>query len=211
MLKAIIMLYESLIRNISGPIGRKLRERYYQNRFSSCGKNCIIEEGVFITNPDCISLGNNVWIDKNAILIGGVFHPEERKFDEKGPKIIDWGKLIINDGCHIAPFSLIQAHGGVKIGKNVTIAAGSKIYSLSHHYRNLNDEKDKKRYSFSSTAPVEDQFLIVGNVTVGDNAAVGINSVILPGTEIPNGTWVGVLSSPTKNDELKENTVFKNS
>jgi acetyltransferase-like isoleucine patch superfamily enzyme len=105
---------------------------------------------------------------------------------------------------------LVQAHGGVAIGKYVTIAAGSKIYSLSHHYRNLNDENDSKRYSFSSTAPKEDQFLIVGNVHIGDKAAVGINSVILPGTRIPNGTWVGVLSSPTRNDQLEENTVFKN-
>lgn len=210
MIKAFRELFESWLRKIGGPIGRKLRIWYYRNKFKTCGKNCVIEEGVHITNPTLISLGNNIWIDKNTILIAGAFDENSRNFAEKGEKKINWGELIIKDGCHIAPFSLIQAHGGVKIGKNVTVASGAKIYSLSHHYRNLNDETDKKRYSFSSTAPVEDQFLIVGNVVIGDNAAVGINSVILPGTVIPNGTWVGVLSSPTNNEAMKENTVFKN-
>ena len=210
MFNAIVQLFESSIRNISGPIGRKLRWWYYRNKFQFCGKQCIIEEGVYITNPKCIALGNNCWIDKNTVLIAGAFNPKDRQFAQKGENIVSWGKLIIGDGCHIAPFSLIQAHGGVKIGKNVTIASGAKIYSLSHHYRNLNDEQDTKRYSFSTMADAEDQFLIAGNVIIGDNAALGINSVILPGTVVPDGTWIGVLSSPTKADKLIENTVFKN-
>jgi acetyltransferase-like isoleucine patch superfamily enzyme len=210
MSKALRQWFEGWLRNISGPIGRRLRLSYYRKRLKACGKGCVIEEGVHFTNPHYISLGDNVWIDKNTLLIAGAFDSTNRKYAVKGEETINWGELTIADGCHIAPFSLIQAHGGVSIGKHVTIAAGSKIYSLSHHYRNLNDENDSKRYSFSSTAPKEDQFLIVGNVHIGDKAAVGINSVILPGTRIPNGTWVGILSSPTRNDQLEENTVFKN-
>jgi acetyltransferase-like isoleucine patch superfamily enzyme len=210
MIRAIRELFESWLRYVGGPLGRKMRIWYYRKKFKTCGDNCVIEEGVHISNPELISLGNSVWIDKNTILIAGAFDENSRKFATKGEKKIKWGELVINDGCHIAPFSLIQAHGGVSIGNNVTIASGAKIYSLSHHYRNLNDSSDQKRYSFSSTAPIEDQFLVVGNVLIGDNAAVGINSVILPGTIVPNGTWIGVLSSPSKNEELKENTVFKN-
>ncbi len=210
MREALLQLYESLIRNLGGPIGIKLRLWYYRNKFKSFGKNCIIEAGVHITNPKWIILGDNCWIDKNTILIAGAFTPKERKFAQKGINSVSWGELIIGDGCHIAPFSIIQAHGGVKIGKNVTVASGSKIYSLSHHYRNLNNEKDIKRYSFSTMAAAEDQFLIVGNIIIGDNAAVGINSVILPGTEVPNGTWIGVLSTPTKANKLIENTIYKN-
>jgi acetyltransferase-like isoleucine patch superfamily enzyme len=210
MINAFQSYFEGWLRNIGGPIGRRLRFFYYRKRFKTCGINCVIEEGVHITSPNHIALGNNVWLDKNTILIGGPFDKNDRNYSEKGVQNISWGELIISDGCHIAPFSLIQAHGGVSIGKNVTIASGAKIYSLSHHYRNLNDKTDSKRYSFSSTAPKEDQFLIVGNVIIGNNAAIGINSVILPGTIVPNGTWIGVLSSPTKSDLLKENTVFKN-
>lgn len=203
-------LFESWLRPLGGPIGRKLRIWYYRKRLKACGENCVIEEGVYLTNPHLITLGNNVWIDKNTILIAGAFDKNSRQYKEKGNKSITWGELQIGNGCHIAPFSLIQAHGGVQICDNVTIAAGAKIYSLSHHYRNLNDPTDTKRYSFSSKAPLENQFMIVGNVHIGDNAAVGINAVILPGTNIPKGTWIGVLSSPTPKDILNENSVFKN-
>jgi galactoside O-acetyltransferase len=210
MLRAFRHLFEGWLRHLGGPIGKKLRITYYKKKFKSCGHGCVIEEGVHIINPHLISLGNHIWIDKNAILIAGAFDKKNRNYIEKGVKKIKWGNLIINDNCHIAPFTLIQAHGGVSIGKNVTVAAGSKVYSLSHHYKNLNDESDTKRYSFSSMAPIDNQFLIVGNVLIGDNAAIGINSVILPATSIPSGTWVGVLSSPTSKETLKENTVFKN-
>lgn len=210
MFSAFRQLLEGLIRNIAGPFGKKIRFWYYRNKFKTCGQNCIIEEGVYITNPQLISLGNNVWIDKNAILIAGAFNEKQRKYAEKGERKIQWGNLYIDDNCHIAPFTLIQAHGGVSIGKNVTIAAGAKVYSLSHHYRNINDKNDQKRYSFSSMANTDDQFLIVGNVLIGNNAAVGINSVILPGTSIPNGTWIGTLTSPLPEHSLIENEVYKN-
>ena len=207
MINILKKIIESLIRNIGGRFGVKIRYFYYKNQFYSCGKNVIIEEGVFFENPQNMSLGNNIWIDKSVVLIAGAFKPNNRNYYQKENKSIEWGDLIISNGVHIAPFSLIQAHGGLKIGENVTIASGAKLYSLSHHYRNLIDENDNKRYSFSTMAKIENQFLIVGNITIGDNAAVGINSVILPGTDIPDGTWIGVLSV-VNNNKLKSNTIF---
>ena len=56
-------------------------------------------------------------------------------------------------------------------------------------------------------AKSEDQFLIVGNVIIGKNAAIGLNSVVLPGTEIPNGTWLGVLSL-ISGEKVKPNTIL---
>ena len=79
---------------------------------------------------------------------------------------------------------------------------------MSHHYKNLNDQTDKKRYAFSTMAKKEDQFLIVGNVIVGDKAAVGINAVLLPGSKIPYGTWIGVSSLVKDNEMLEENSIF---
>ncbi|MEO6347916.1 MAG: hypothetical protein ABIO60_08395 [Aquaticitalea sp.] len=201
-------LLESCIRNIGGAVGRKIRYFYYKGQFKSCGNNVIIEEGVFFESPETMHFGSNVWIDKHTILLGGAFNPKDRQFHVKGSQELSWGDLIISDGVHIAPFSLIQAHGGVKIGENVTVASGSKIYSLSHHYKNLDDPLDSKRYSFSTMAKKEDQFMIIGNVIIGDNAAIGLNSVILPGSIVPNGTWIGVLSALSSKDSLEPNTVF---
>jgi len=209
MLKLLKKLLESLIRNVGGPIGVKIRYVYYKNQFKACGTNVVIEEGVFFENLKSISLGSNIWIDKNTILIAGPFNPNNRKYFQKGDCHIKWGELIISDAVHIAPFSVIQAHGGVKIGKNVTIASGSKIYSLSHHYKNLNDLEDQKRYSFSTMAKTEDQFMIIGNVVIGDAAAIGLNSVILPGVQVPNGTWIGVMSTISGKNELTPNSVYQ--
>lgn len=201
-------LVESFIRPISGGIGRRLRYMYYRKKFKSCGENVIIDEGVYFENIHTISVGSNVWIDKNTILLGGAFNSDGRKVYKTGENKIPWGDLLLGNGVHIAPFSLIQSHGGVSIGENVTIASGSKIYSLSHHYRNLNDKEDKKRYSFSTMADKDDQFMIVGNVVIGDRAAIGLNSVLLPGTEVPDGTWIGVMSCLNSTDVLTPNSVY---
>lgn len=201
-------LIEALIRNIGGALGRKLRFWYYRTQFKSCGSHIVIDEGVFFVDPKSMVLGDNIWIDKNVILLAGAFKSKDRKFHQKGMIELDWGSLIIGDNVHLAAQSLIQAHGGVKIGSNVTIASGSKIYSLSHHYKNLNDSSDSMRYSFSSMAPNEEQYLIVGNVSIGDKAAVGLNSVVLPGSKIPNGAWVSVSSIVKASDIIEKNTVF---
>jgi galactoside O-acetyltransferase len=209
MLKHLKKLTEALIRNIGGAVGVRIRYLYYKKQFKTCGSKVIIEEGVYFENLKSISLGNNIWIDKQTILLGGPFNPNSRNYYQKGSVIVNWGDLVVSDGVHIAPFSLVQAHGGVHIGKNVTIASGSKIYSLSHHYKNLNNPNDPKRYSFSTMAKAEDQFLIIGNVIIEDDAAVGLNSVILPGTHIPRGTWIAAMSTISSKTQLIPNSVYK--
>ncbi len=68
MLKKLKIVIDDLIRtvitNISGNVGRKIRYLYYSKRFKKCGKNVLIDEGVIIQNPEWISIGNDVWIDK---------------------------------------------------------------------------------------------------------------------------------------------------
>ena len=63
-------------------------------------------------------------------MIAGAFDTKDRLYYSKGTQVVSYGELILKDNVHVAPLSLIQAHGGVRIGKNVTIASGSKIYSL---------------------------------------------------------------------------------
>lgn len=190
---AIKNVIEGLIRNIDGPIGQKVRFFYYKNKLGSCGKNVIIDIGVVITSPSDIFISDNVWIDKYVILLAGkpkgnrkILHKKNLDFFGKE------GELHIGNGVHIAPFCVIQAHGGISLGKSLGIAAGSKIYSLSHHYRNLIDKADKTSHIFSPMVEEDKQFLISAPVVIEDNTAIGLNSTILPGTTIPKGTWVGV-------------------
>jgi len=52
--------------------GRKLRYVYWKRKFKKCGKNVIIGEGVIIQNPECISIGDNVW--KRNFCVRGRFY-----------------------------------------------------------------------------------------------------------------------------------------
>jgi acetyltransferase-like isoleucine patch superfamily enzyme len=85
-----------------------LRFWYYRPQFKSCGKNVIIEEGVFFESPEQMSIGNNVWIDKNTILLAGAFNSKDRLYSEKGSKELQWGELVLHDNVHVAPFFCIN-------------------------------------------------------------------------------------------------------
>jgi acetyltransferase-like isoleucine patch superfamily enzyme len=196
MIEELLKLFEGLIRNIDGKTGEVLRYWYYSKRLGKCGEKVTIGVGVVFQNPKDIFLADNIWIDRYCILLAGEFKSAGRNYLHKVNQ--DYtelaGRLILARGVHIAPFALLQAHGGLTIGKNVTIASGAKVYTLSHHYKNLADPSDSKRYSFSSMAPAEDQFLISSAVVIKDNAAIGLNSVVLPGTTVQDGSWLGVLT-----------------
>lgn len=188
-------LFETLIRNIGGALGRKIRYHYYKKRLGACGKNVIIDIGVIITSPRNIFLGDDVWLDNYTVLIAGPFK-KDRLYIEKVNEAYNFsaGELHIDSGVHLPPFVVLQAHAGIWIKKNAGFGAGAKVYSLSHHHSNLNNKNDQNQYALSSMAPKEEQFLISGPVVIGEKAAIGMNGVVLPGTHIPKGTWIGVNS-----------------
>lgn len=197
MVNQLLLLVEGLLRPIEGPLGRRLRYWYYRRRLKGCGTNVIIDAGVVFQNPQYIQVGNQVWFDRFCLLIAGPFVPKGRKYAKKSipsEQVVEEGNIVIGDRCHIAPFALLQGHGGVRLGRNITVAAGAKVYTLSHHYRNVDDNQDTKRYAFSTMAPPEDQFLIMGPVILEDNTAVGLNAVVLPGTLMREGSWLGANS-----------------
>lgn len=96
---------------------------------------------------------------------------------------------------HIAPFVLLQGHRGGKNRKSSGIASGAKIYSLSHHYRDMTGQGRPNRvWRFTTLVPPDEQALICAPVVIEDNAAVGLNSAILPGSTIGAGSWLGAMS-----------------
>lgn len=208
-MKFIDTIIKYFIRNIPGGLGRKIRYFYYKDKFGRCGKNIYIDVGVIIDNPEHIFLENNIWIDNYVILLTG-------KPSDKGVKlfrktnssfIYNEGELHISKNVHIAPFCVLQAHGGISIGANCGIASGSKIYSLSNHYKNVADPEDKQEYFFTPLAEPERQSYISSAVVIQENCAIGLNSVILPGTTIPKGTWIGV-NTTIAGQELKTDSIY---
>lgn len=182
-----------------GTIGRRLRYFYWRQRVKHMGTGVIIDVGVQFVQPEHVSIGDNVWIDKYVVLLAG---PPQgtRKGSRKENSFfpLEEGELYIGNNVHIAPHVVIQGHGGVWLGNNLTVASGCRIYSLSNHYRNLNDEFDETDYWFTSMASPQHQYLISGAVVMEDASALGLNSVVLPGVTIYEGSWVATMSLVTE-------------
>jgi acetyltransferase-like isoleucine patch superfamily enzyme len=183
------------VQYVPGAIGNRLRRLVWRAFLGGMGKRVEIDVGVQIVNPRFIFIGDDTWIDKYAVLIAGPPHEGKRDISRK-PNLefpAKEGELHIGRRCHIAPHALIQAHGGVWIGDELTIASGARVYSMSHHYRPLHAPQTKY-YRFSSRAKEEEQALIVSPVVIHSGAAVGLNSVVLPGSTIGENSWVGANS-----------------
>jgi len=173
LLNQFFLLLESLIRNLSGKLGQKLRAFYYSKRAGSCGKNLIIDEGVIIQGIKDIHLGDNVWIDKYCILMAGKIKIDKNNLIVKQqPLKIEEGMIKIGDNSHIGIGTIIQGHGGIKIGHFFTCSAGAKIYSLSNDYS----------LSFNGTiGNNQNTFFIKSKIIIQDNVWIGLNSIILGG------------------------------
>ncbi len=183
------------VQYVPGAAGDRMRRLVWRFFFGGMGKRVHIDVGVQIVNPRFIFIGDDTWIDKYVVLIAGPPYEGKRVICRKpNPEFpAKEGELHIGVRCHIAPQSLIQAHGGVWIGNELTVASGSRIYSMSHHYRPL-DQPQRKFYRFSTYAKEDDQSLIVSPVVIQSGAAVGLNCVVMPGSTIGENSWVGTNS-----------------
>ena len=191
-------LYESLIRNISGSLGQRIRYYYYKNRFKSCGSNVRIDLGVVFHNCENISIGNDVWIMSYSILTA---RPKGLSINNRIIKNKinnnfnhEIGELIIENEVSIGNYNIIQAYGGIVIGNKVTTSARVSIYSFSHYPF---DENDLSKITYANAmvnstnisciqSPIvikEGVWLalnvIVFGGTIGSNSFVSTNSVIL--------------------------------
>lgn len=192
---AALSLPEGVITHWPGSVGRRLRAIYWKRRLGSMGKGCVIDVGVSILNPEHVFLGDNVWIDSYVQLLAGPPGAPQRV---KTKTTIGYpgreGEIHIGNNTHVAPFCVLQGHGGIWIGRDSGIAAHSVIYSLSHHHRSgmgTGIPVYERMMKFTPMAPKEQQALIAAPVVIEDATAVGLNTVILPGSVIGRYSWIG--------------------
>jgi acetyltransferase-like isoleucine patch superfamily enzyme len=185
-----------LITYWPGASGNFVRYQYYKRKLNYLGQRVVIDFGVHIVNPSHIMIGDNTHIDRHVTLIAGKVREGARRLHYKKNPAFRYadGEIHIGRNIHIAPYSYLVGIGGIDIEDNSGIASGARIFSISHHHRNINDPNDEKMYSFSNTIADEEQAIIVGPVVMQENSAIGLNSVVLPGSTIGKNSWVGVLS-----------------
>lgn len=189
----IFHLIEDIIRNISGPLGLRIRAFYYKRRFKKCGKGLRIAENVHIDGSEYMEFGDNINIDKYAILTAS----PEREDSNKIKYITSiYSKAIngltIGNNAHIAIRCTIQSIGGIKIGKDFTMSEPSRIYSWSN---------DVKR---SKSGTIREKFYIHSPIVIKDNVWLGINLSVFKGLIEKN---VFIQANSIVISDIEENTI----
>ncbi|MCZ7568485.1 MAG: acyltransferase [Ardenticatenaceae bacterium] len=184
---------------LPGHAGNALRYHYYKHKLKHLGQNVMIDVGVQIQNPQYISIGDNTWIDRYVILLAG---RTQRKRETLHKPNLNYrfgpGELHVGNNVHIGPFTIISAIGGVQLGDDVTLSAGCKVYSFSHHYRSFQDPSNRS-FAFGSMVAPERQSMLSSPVVFENNTGMALNGVVLPGVTVGRDSFVMINAVVTKN------------
>ena len=175
-------IIETLIRNISGPLGLLLRRIYYKIRLKKCGKNLKVSIGVEIVNPSKVQVGDNVWLDDYSLIIAGNYKLTGNKKEIFVPNDnfkLDQGDVKIGNYIHIAPYCILNGFGaGIHIKDDTTLAAGVKVYSASNTYK----DKSSKNKKIISMSPKSKNYSVVyykKPVVIGERCFLALNSSVI--------------------------------
>ena len=175
-------LVESLIRNISGPLGLLLRRIYYKIRLKKCGRNLKVSIGVEIVNPQQVEIGDNVWLDDYSLIIAGNYKLSGNKkemYIKNDNFKLNQGDVKIGSYIHIAPYCILNGFGaGIHVKDDSTLAAAVKIYSATNTYKDLNNY-EKKKISMSSKSKNYSVVYYKKPVVIGERSFVSLNAVII--------------------------------
>ena len=201
-------LWPMVVSSLPGPIGYDLRYRYWRTRLKHLGKGVLLEPGVFFQEPMRISIDDHSWIDRGVIILAGIDASSREKIELTNDEFRgEPGAVHIGRYVHIAPYCIISGiSGGVFISDYCSLAANSKVYALSHHYRSRKDPT-KSSIHFSPLVPDEEQCLVQGPVQIGRNTGVALNSVILPGVSLPEDCFVSI-NSVVSRHAYRKNTII---
>ncbi len=190
-------LFEDLIRNISGPLGRRIRYWYYKRALGSCGRHVVIDENVFLINPKYIFIEDNVWLDKQTILIAGPVTKKNNLTNKENAGFTGKeGCIYIGRNSHIGIQTIIQGHGGVNIQQYFTSSAGCKIYSLS------NDPLKSTQGTVGDQASLH---YLLTPVEIEENVWLGLNCCVIGGTLRKNSF---VKPNSIVSSEFEENSII---
>ncbi|MDC3315666.1 hypothetical protein OAV81_02850 [Candidatus Thioglobus sp.] len=196
---------ESIIRNISGGVGQKIRYVYYKKRFVKCGKDVKIGIGVVLQGCEFMEIGNNVWIDDYCIIIAGeTGEMSDREVIKIRNKSFsgEEGYVYIGNNIHFAPFCIIHGYGGVEIKDYVGFSSGVKLYSMSNHYKSM---KNTSMVTYTNPNVKDKPVVFVKSpIVINSNVLVSLNAIILVG-EVGKNSFISPASVVTMN--IPENSV----
>lgn len=91
------------------------------------------------------------------------------------------GKVRIGRNCHISTGACIFGGAGFEMGDYSGLSPGAKVFTAT---------EDIDWGFMHPTAP-GDRLPMVASIRMGSHCAVGANSILLPGAELPDGVVIG--------------------
>jgi acetyltransferase-like isoleucine patch superfamily enzyme len=106
------------------------------------------------------------------------------------------GHVEIGDGSSVNPYCVLYGHGGLRVGRDVRIAAHSVIVPANHTFADRSLPIGQQSV-VAKGIRIEDDVWIGAGVKILDGVVVGTGSVIGAGSVVtrsvaPNGIYVGV-------------------
>lgn len=152
-----------------------------------CGRSVIIEHGYQIISGNSLIIEDRVNINalsKNGIVFGRNVTIGKSTIISCTGVIANKGiGVIIGDYSGIGADSFIGGQGGVKIGSNVIMGPGVKIFSENHNYQNPG-VIIRKQGETRKGIIIEDNCWIGGGTIILDGVAVGSGTVIAAGAVV---------------------------
>lgn len=138
----------------------------------ACGENVLVHETSELVGAENIQIGDNVRIDPFCILAAAN------------------GTISLGSYIHIGASSFLAGGAGIEMADFSGLSQGVRIYSTTDDY--LGGGLTNPTISPSYLNQIK------GKVSIGKHVVIGSGAVVLPATQIHEGSSVGALSLVTK-------------
>ena len=183
-----------VLGGLRGALGLWLRKRFYPLLFRKVGRNVIFGRNLTVRHGGNIELGDDVILDDDCVLDARGAGDEgivigSRVIVNRGTSIqAKIGPISIGDDTDIGMRSDIHSQGGVRIGKQVTLAGSTKIGGGRFRIERGGTAAASPSVSFDAREQVRETS---GPIVIGDRSLAGMGAIFLDAVVIGEGSIIG--------------------